>query len=327
MNWSLTCQFRHVHGRLQRPAEDVAADDPLGLPFGVAELAHHQRHRLGAHAPHGQPGRAALGVRVRARLEQQVDEVLMPVDSGHEQGSGAVGTRLVHVGSGPEEGADGADAALAHGKEERCGATVGTCPDIGAEVDQRLDDLNVSLGAGPHERRLAVPGLLCVDVGAGVGQYLHGIGLARPRREHQRRLASVDRLPRVVRIDAGSQQQGNDLGVAVASGEGQRRHAEVVGGVDVGPGPDQGRRGLCIVAVRGPVEGGCPVALRRVHIRVPREQRPHRRRIAAPHGVGEIGALRGGPGNGPCHVEADRKKHERRPSRERGFKPYHRYPD
>ena len=315
----------HVHGGLQRPAEDVAADDALGLALAVAELAYDQRHRLGAHALHRQPRGAALGVRVGAGREQQLHEVLVPVDHRGQQGPGAVGARPVHVGAGRQQRPDRADGALAGGEQQRRRAAVRTRVDVRAEGDERLDGRDVPLGPGPHERGLPVPCLAGVDVGAGVREPLHGVGPPGARREHQGRLARVDRLPRVVRIDAGVQQQRQDRGVAVAGRQGQRRHAVVVGGLDVGPGADQRRGRVRVAAVRRPVQGGGPVALSRVGVRVPRQQRAHRLRVAALRRVGER-RLGRRAGSGPRRAEAGGGQHDRE-APPRGWCPHHRCPE
>ena len=282
---------RHVHRRLQRPAEDVAAGDALGFALAVAELADHQRHRRGAHPLHRQPCRTALGVRIRARREQQVHEILVAVDHRRQQGRGAVGARFVDVGAGRQQGPHGPDAALARGEQQRRRAAVGARANVGAEDDQGLDDRDVSLRTRPHQGRLPVPGLAGVDVGARARQHPHGGGPSGARRQHQRRLAGVEGLPRIVRIDAGVQQPRDDRRIAVAGRQGQRRHAVVVGRVDVGPGPDQGRGGLRVVQVGGPVQGGGAVALRRVDVGFLREQGPYGRGFAAFRGVGERGPL------------------------------------
>ena len=302
---------RDVHGSLQDTAEDVAGDDAFRLALAVAELADFERHRFGPHSLDCQPGRASLRVRVRAPFEQQVDEVLVAVDRRHEQRSGSVRPGIVHVGSRRQQGPDGADAPLARGKQERRRAAVGAGGDIGAARDQRLDDRDVTLGGGPHEGRLAVPGFLRVGVGPRVGQYLHRLGLPGPRGQHQWRFAGVDGLLRVVRIDAGGQQQGQDPGVAGAGREGQRRDAVVVRRVNVGSRADQRRRSLRVVPVGGPVDGPGAVALRGVDIGIPGEQRPDRRGVAALHGVGERGFRFGCRRDGDGGSQAGNHEHRR----------------
>ena len=260
---------------------------PSDLPLGVAQLPNPERHRPRPHSLHAEPRRASLGVGVRATGEKQIREVLVAVDHGHEQRSGAVRAPHVHVGPGREQGPDAAQAPLASGEQERRGAAPRARANIGAARDEGLDHPGVPFGRRPHQGRLPVPRLLCVDVGAGVRQHRDGRDLPGARGQHQRRLVGPHRLPRVVRVGAGREQPRDDRRVAVARREGQRRYPIAVRSADIRPGPDQGLCRLGVVAVHGPVERRCTVPLHCVGVHPLRQQYPHGLPVAPLRGVGE----------------------------------------
>ena len=115
--------------------------------------------------------------------------------------------------------------------------------DVGPRFDERPHDLCVPFRGGPHERGLSVA-LAQVVFCAAHQQCLDGIYAARPCGHHQRGFAA---LHGDVRISARLEEHPHDGGVAVRACQRQRRHAVMIGGIDVGARLDEQRDSFRII--------------------------------------------------------------------------------
>ena len=106
---------------------------------------------------------------------------------------------------------------------------------VGAVRDEQLDDVRMPLRRRPHQRGL----LTCrasVRVGALGEQQRDDVGFAGSRRNHQRCFAGQQCE---IGIGAGIEQPPRDRRAGIQACVPQRRRAEIVGGVDPGPGAQQ----------------------------------------------------------------------------------------
>ena len=136
---------------------------------------------------HPGPAAAAIG----AALQKLQRDVVLCVDDRQVQRAGAVGQGEVDVRAGLHQRLNSVGVARADGERERREALVGAGVHIRPRRHQGCDDLRVSLGGGPHERRLAAPTLPRVDPGTGAvsEQRGHAVDDSGSRRDHQRGLA------------------------------------------------------------------------------------------------------------------------------------------
>ena len=129
----------------------------------------------------------------RAGLEQRFDDVVVPV-AGREHERGEAARRMV---GGP---------ALHERRDVRAKVRVAV------EFEQRLDDVDVAFGRGPHHRRFLLGnGLAPLTSAPFATSRRTASDAAGARRGHQRRFGV---RTRELRIGAGLEQGGHDRHVA-----------------------------------------------------------------------------------------------------------------
>ena len=154
---------------------------------------------------------------------------------------------------------------------------------------------------GPHQRRRTAERFLRVRVRAVVEQRLHRLDVAGARGEHQRRPAERKRL---VGIGPGLDEGRDHPGVAVHTGQPQRRHALTVRRLRIGTRTKQDGGQVPVASVHGPMERGRPIGLRGVHVDLLRDQRLHGRRVTTHRRIGDValtGRRRGHGGHQSRH--------------------------
>jgi hypothetical protein len=112
---------------------------------------------------------------------------------------------------------------------------------IGADLDQRSDDIGMPFGGRPHDRGLPAPRLGDVHIGAIEHELAYRIEIAGAGRDHHGRLAVPSRR---ARIGARLQQALDDVVVAVGGGERQGRFSVLVDDVHVRAGREQATRAI-----------------------------------------------------------------------------------
>ena len=122
--------------------------------------------------------------------------------------------------------------------------------EISAAVEQQLDHRRMTLGHGPHQRRLVLGRLSSVHLGPTGHQRPHGRDAPGAGTAHQQRLARADRGGRV---GAGCQQHLDHRRVRVLARQVQRCHTELVRHTGIGAGTDQQTRCREIVPIGGPM--------------------------------------------------------------------------
>ena len=244
---------------------------------------------------------AAERVRIRAAFEEQCgDTAVAAVRRQHERAD-AVGLRIIRVGARFQQQARRLDVAGSRREQQRRraaaqhgvvqllasrtlrlladdGLRVGerARADVGARLDEHLDDLGMLFGRGPHQRGLVVLALLRVHIGAASEQRFHRAGVTGARAGHQHRLAVHERR---VRIGACREEPLDHCRAAIRAGELERCRAEIVRDVRTCTGSNQDIGHRQVVTMRRPVERRRPVALRRVHVKAGRarlQQLAHR---------------------------------------------------
>ena len=245
------------------------------------------------------------GIRVGAALQQRRGSRAMTAVRGQHQRACAVGQQIVHVGARFHQqpgrlGVAGASrkqqrraaafrhrivelfpaGPLRHFTRDRLVVHARTGPHVGSALDKRDDDVRVSLGCRPHQRRLVVRALLRVDVCSLCQQRLHGFRRSGTRTVHEHRLAAQERR---VRIRVRRQQLLDHGRAAVRAGQVERRDPDVVRDIHVRAGLNQQLRCIQIVQVHGPVECRRAITLRRIHVGVLFQQVEHGRFVVVLH--------------------------------------------
>ncbi len=234
------------------------------------------RRRHGVHVHRCIQRRAAgrIGeIRIRAFLQQRIGDVEVAVDDRVDERRDAVLIRGVDVGLQRREHVDALDAALAAGEVQRreparrqpflarLGSDLAlpllnrrSRVDVGAVRRQLADDVGMSFGCSPHQRRLSAPAFARVNDGPAGDEHLHGVEMSRPGSRHQRGLALGGR---VVGAGSGFQQLVDDRCVAVERGEIERRDAVPIRGLHIRTGLDQPVDRRRIVLPHGPEQWSC----------------------------------------------------------------------
>ena len=165
---------------------------------------------------------------------------------------------------------------------------------VGAARGQAFDRLGAAVAGGEHQRGLSPLRLARIRIGAGVEEQRNGGDVARGGGKVQRhRAGGGDRAG----LGATGQQQPHHAVRAFLRRKVERRVAADPGhGLHVGAGVEQQRRGVSLVTPCGPVQRGHAVALRRIHVHAPGQQRLQRRKVALHRGVGHLGANGGDRG-------------------------------
>ena len=204
------------------------------LDVGIGSLVEEQRHDVECRRlvenrqirPRRQPPervhidrvierRAAIEVPfvdIRARLDQHLGEIEMPVLKRDVQGRHTLGVCEIEIGAAVDQRLDARNASLPRGIDQRREAAVihvllarlrgyPALPVpvgpvrilVGAVFDQQLDHLRLALRRRPHQCRLPAPAFLGVHIRAVLEQGLGGVQSARPRHHHQRHLTLVIR--------------------------------------------------------------------------------------------------------------------------------------
>src|SRR5207247_3768925 len=153
---------------------------------------------------------------VRARVEEEIHEILVPVDNRNQQSSCPIRSGGVDVSARRRQHADGFDTTSSNREQQGGQATVGASLELCVGINQHLHDLRVSCFGGPHQRGLTVPGFVCVNGGSIGQQQPHGFYVSGTSRQHQRSLSAPHRG---IGIGAGFQQRFNDLGIPIAAGQ------------------------------------------------------------------------------------------------------------
>ena len=240
----------------------------------------------------GEAGASIIGI--GARLHQLDRQLEVSVAYRHQQrtqaavyglGAGIVGRALgplphpledaIQIRADREQRQCDIDVTLAHGEEQRREPRSQGGVDAGPGVYQGADPRRVSLGCRPHQRSLFAP-LLGVGIGAGGKQAPHRGQGSGARSDHEDGFPSLEQLPV---IGTGIEQQLHQGPAAIGGGQGQRRHAVTVVGVDIGSGAHQYGRQIDIVVVCRPVERGHSVDLRGVDLRTFIEQTAYQRLV------------------------------------------------
>ena len=198
----------------------------------------------------------------------------------------------VKFGSSPAADSARADAAsfFGDGKRERVEAALGHRFRVGANFEQRSDDVGMAFGGRPHERGLPSTRLGDVHVRAMEHQLPHGLEVSGAGGNHQRRLAVP---PCRARIRARLEQPLNDRVVAVGGGQRQRRFAVLVDDIHLGAGAEQRLRHRSLAEVHRPRKRGRAIRLCGIHVGFGADQRGQRLLIAALHRFEHAEVLRG----------------------------------
>ena len=281
----------------------------------------------------------ARGVGFRALIQEHSCDLHLVLESGDREGAPADRRGVVRVRPGREEQPRRFRVPLLGHEQQRREATLLAFFDVpsldvlfetqpvagappgqidlaraharaGLEVrsglDQRPHDARVSIGRGPHQRRLIVRRLLGVDVGSMGQQSSHGLHATRTRRRHQRRLT---RHVGGVGVRTRGQQRRHEGRVLVAAGQPERCHAEVVRHLHIGAGRNQQIGRVHVVPIGRPMQRGRAVGLRGVHSGPLFQQRLDGGRVSIP---GRVRQRRISPGGrAGDYGEAD--KQQRRP--------------
>ena len=123
-------------------------------------------------------GRANVG----AGIEQRAGGLGMAVGHGHHQQLVSRRQREIRIEPGRDQRARGRHIVSRDGKRERVEAALGHRFRIGANLEQRADDVGMSFGGRPHERGLPSTGLRDVHVRAMEHQLPHGLQVSSSRR-------------------------------------------------------------------------------------------------------------------------------------------------
>ena len=202
-------------------------------------------------------------IRIGAPVEQQPRDRAIALKRRQHESGVAIGRGVVHIGAAIEQQPCRLDIA-AHRREQQCRAAARLdgvrvllrglharrpliehhrqAPHhrarlhVGAVLEQHFDDVRMTLGRSPHQRRLLPLRFGGVDICFSRQQRAHDRDVAGASRAHQRRDA---RIGRRIRVGAARQQALDDSGVAVFAGQRQRRDRQVVGAVDARAGGDQ----------------------------------------------------------------------------------------
>jgi hypothetical protein len=168
----------------------------------------------------------------------------------------------------------------------RAGAGV----DVGPFLGEEPHGICIRARSGPHERSRAAQFLARFDVRALREQQLDHRRPAGARSHHQRRLAVAERL---IRAGAGFQQQLYEVDVAALAGQRERRHAGPGdgGGVRARFQESRGRAGIAVI--RGPVQGGRAIRLRRLDVGPGGDELFELCRIPSHHGIRDIARRKG----------------------------------
>ena len=269
------------------------------------------------------------GVRIGALVQQERRHVAVPAVRRDDRRAGAVRRLVVHVGARRHEPLGRGEIAHPRGEQQRRVAALRNLgdvlriprfgrrldhlgPDIRPGVDcravreQHLDDVRVPLGHRPHQRRLVATAARG-RVGPRLQELADDVRRTDTGCGHQRRLAGKEPS---VGIRTRVQQPPHHGGAAVLGRRPQRRDAEIVGRVHVGPGADQQIRELDLVPVGGPVQRRRAVTLPGGDVGAAIDQRAHH----APLGVaGRIGE-RLVRGVSARETRGDQPRQDRRPS-------------
>ncbi len=143
----------------------------------------------------------------------------------------------VKFGSSPAANSDaqGSGVVSGDGKCESIEAGLGHRFRVGANFEQRRDDVGMAFGGRPHERGLAAARFGDIHVGAMEHQLPHGFEVSGAGGNHERRLAIP---PCRARVCASLQQSLNDEIVAVGRRKRERRFAVLVDNVDLRAGAE-----------------------------------------------------------------------------------------
>ena len=207
-----------------------------------------------------------VGIRIGASIEESLREIHVAAERRDQQRGAVVGPPRVDVGAGHEQHPRQLHIAATCREQERRKLTRRMRIDVRALIKERSHDVPVSFRDRPHQRGLTFGDLCRVHVRASGKQRLHDVHVARERRRHQH---GFSRRKLRVGIRAGLQQRLDDLrarGAAVLAGHGERRHAVIVGRVDLGAGVNQQLDSRHVVPMSRPVK--CCGAVGLSHIRV-----------------------------------------------------------
>ena len=191
---------------------------------------------------------------------------------------------FVHVDPGFQEDAHDRQPSFSHRKQEGREAGRQTRANVRAGGDQRLRDVGMTFGGGPHERGLAARLVFAVSRRAVREQRFDRGEVAGARGGHQRRLAARQRQ---VRVGAGFQQPFDQGAVPVRAGDRERRHAIARRRLDARAGAHEQLHHLAIVVLRRPVQRRHAVGLRRVNGDALGHERAHARPVALLCGISE----------------------------------------
>ena len=209
-------------------------------------------------------------VRVGALLEQKAGEGFPAAHDGERQGVGAVGARSVDVDTGGHQRLTHDEVAVARGEHQRCEPLRRRDARVGPLLEQQPGDLAMRCGERPHQRGAAGHVRRRVHVGARVNERLHDVEVSRAGGGHQRRQPA--RL-RGVRDGARRQQPFDHCKAGVFRGALERRHAVVVGGVDTGACANEQVDRFQVVPVGRPQQRGRTVGPGRVDVSARGHQR------------------------------------------------------
>ena len=284
-----------VGSGLEQQAHQVQA---LGRVKGGAfgDRGRHLRPALGGAGGHqvvegGVPPSVA-GDRIGAARKQQGCQRIVPVGDRHSQQALPVRRARVDVRTRREEQPRRVPGVLPDGEHQRREPAAGCGVDRGASLEQHVEDRDVALGRGPHQRSLAAPRVRGVDVGAARQERPDRRYVSRPRTREQRRLARGRQSwvgPRV-------EERGHEGRAGAGAGQPKRCRTVAVDRVGIRPGVQQQPNQPDIFQVDGPVERRRPVDGRRVDVDRPGQQARHHCVVAGPRRVRQPSVVRAGRG-------------------------------
>ena len=126
---------------------------------------------------------------VGAGIEQGTCGLGMAVGHCHHEQLVARGQCEIRIEPSRKQRAQGSGVIPGYGKCERVEAGLGHRFRVGANLEQRRDDVGVPFGGRPHERGLTSTRLRDVHVGAMDNQLPHGVEVSGAGGNHQRGLA------------------------------------------------------------------------------------------------------------------------------------------
>jgi hypothetical protein len=163
---------------------------------------------------------------------------------------------------------------------------VGAGKNIGAAVNQKLNDAGMIFRGGPHQSRFTLDVFCGINAGAMLQQNSHRIGLARISGGHQQGFSACQGA---VRARTGFQQQFDHRRVAINCSQVQRNRAFAICGTRVGAGPDQDLNHFEVIPSYCPMQSSGSVHLRGVDVGLLLQQSMDPFFVPVHGGIGEPG--------------------------------------